>query len=529
MLGEYFEGGEVTLRRSLQLLHALEALGDQEHLQAALSDIERFTQLWKSEEQEVLRLWSSVEMTEIVEAYQGGVHRWEEKERSSHEQLEVRSQIAGLYERVGALSAANEEQRRCLALVRASGDRQAESTTLASLANLARQLGRMGEAERLSRESLQIVREMGDRWGIAHAVGRRGMVHISRGEYPEALECFGEQEQIAREMGNRQSIAAAVGNRGSVHLCRGEYAEALACYREQEQIAQEIGDRNSLASAVGNRGGVHVSRREYPEALDCFSEQEQIAREMGDRKSIANAVGNRGVVHHSRGEYPEALDCFRGMEQIAREMGDRLNIANAVGNRGTVHADCGEYLEALDCYRRAAEGSREIGDRYGLRIWIERTGSTLLELVLREPRTPSLPPGQQTGPMPATLPEYVPNPDPQRWHGATLQTAREHAEECVAISEELSKPDTLSSGRVLLARIDAAEGEGDRAIENLQTMLENATSSEEQAELHYWLWKLGAPGHREDALALYEELYQAVPNYDYHLHIEELKAVATST
>ncbi len=529
VLADYFEGGEVTLRRSLELLHALEALGSHERLHGALSDIERFVELWKSEEQEVLRLWSSVEMTEIVEAYQGGVHRWKEKERSSHEQLEVRRQVAGLYERVGAWSAAEDEQRRCLDLARESGERTVEVGTLTSLASLAHQLGRMEEAERLSRESEQIARETGDRGSIAGAVGNRGIVHADRGEYPEALDCYREQEQIAREIGNRSIIAIAVGNRGNVHFDRGEYPEALDCYREAERIVREMGDRLGLSWAVGNRGLVHADRGEYPEALDCYREQEQIAREIGNRSIIAIAVGNRGNVHFDRGEYPEALDCYREKEQAAREIGDRRSGAIAVGNRGLVHAKQSEFAEAFACFQRAAEECREIGFRFGLSYWLEGRARVLLELVVSEARTTPLSGTRQAGPMPPYLPEFVPNPDPQRWHAGTLQTAREHAEECVAISEELSKPDTLFSGHLLLTRIEAAEGDADHAIAELETMLDEATDSDRQAELHYWLWKLGAPGHLSAALALYEDIYQSTPKHEYHLRIEELKAAATST
>ncbi len=563
MLAEYFEGSEVTLPRSLELLHALEALDDRTRLQAALSDIERFVDLWKSEEQEVLRLWSSYEMTEVVEAYRRGVDRWEEKERSSHEELEVRRQVAGLYDRIGAWSAAEEEQRRCLELVRATGDREVEGTTLALLAGLVRRLGRMDEAEQLARESEQIAREigdrrsiafavgtrgavrwllceypealdcyreweqiareMGDRRGIASAVGSRGNVHGRLGEFPEALDCFREWEQIAREMGDRRGIASAVGNRGIVHAKRGEYPEALHCYGEHEQIARELGDRHGIAGSAANRGFLHSNHGEYQQALDCYSEAEQIAREVGDHRTLSAVVGNRGTVHVSRGEYREALDCYGEQEKIARETGDREGLASVVGNCGVVHHSRGEYQKALDCYRRAADESQEIGDRYGLSCWMEGTARTLLELVLHETRTTSLPHGQQTGPMPAFLSEHLPNSAPQRWQEVALQTARDHAVKCVAISEELSRVDVLFNGRVVLARIDAAEGDGNRAIAQLQTMLEEATDPEQQADLHYWLWKLGVPGHRADALALYEELYQARPKHEDHLRVEELK------
>ncbi len=46
----------------------------------------------------------------------------------------------------------------------------------------------------------------------------------------------------------------------------------------------------------------------------------------------------------------------------------------------------------------------------------------------------------------------------------------------------------LFNSRVLLARIEVAEGQRDVAIERLAAMLARATDDDQQAELHYWLW-----------------------------------------
>ena len=55
----------------------------------------------------------------------------------------------------------------------------------------------------------------------------------------------------------------------------------------------------------------------------------------------------------------------------------------------------------------------------------------------------------------------------------------------------LSEPETLFSGSVLLARVEAAEGHGRGAVEQLgATMLARTTDDEQRAELYYWLWKL---------------------------------------
>jgi tetratricopeptide (TPR) repeat protein len=586
-LAGYFERAAVSLRATRELVYALESLGERARLEGVLTEIARFEELWRAEREEVLRLWSSTEATAVAVAYNAGLERWQQQERPGAERrAAVLSALAALLERVGAWHEAEQLQRERAEVLRGLEDRVGESAALSSLAWLARALGRMEEAEGRAREAEGFARELGDRSSIALAVGYRGLVHSSRGEHAEALACYREQEEIARELGNRQSIARAVGSRGNVHSSRGEYTEAIACYTESEQIARELGDRQSIAYAVGLRGWVHYNRGEYAEALACYAEQEEIARELGDRRNIALAVGNRGLLHMNRGENTEALACYAEQEQIARELGDRQSIANAVGYRGGVHQSRGEYAEALACCVESEKIARELGDRQnianavGLRGSVHYNRGEYAEALacLHEADTESrainfqpartewlegasrvlLERAEAESEMPEYLPTYLPNITVGTWHAMCLRAAREHAEECLAISRELSKPDTLFISQVLLARIEAAEGRGDVALQRLYTMLQEATDDEQRAELHYWLWKLlllppllqgrvgegstadavqpaetpsqsppeagGEAGeeHRLEALRLYQHLLAKTPKHDYRKRIEEL-------
>jgi hypothetical protein len=169
------------------------------------------------------------------------------------------------------------------------------------------------------------------------------------------------------------------------------------------------------------------------------------------------------------------------------------------------------------------------------------------------------------GEMPEYLAKYVSDPTVDTWPVISLRQGHELAEECVAISEELSKPDTIFSSRLLLARMTAVGGRTDAAVSHLHTMLEEATDDEQRAELHYWLWKLpllplfshrdqvcvggscpgsalqdavtpsNSPfrkggeqkeqergGHRIEALRLYHALFEKTPKHDYRKRIEEL-------
>ncbi len=512
-LAAHFRSLLPTLQTSLELLHALETLHDQDSLEDVLTDISHFELLWFGERDTVLRLWSACDRKRVADAYRPMVDSLSTSV-DANRRIVLLTAVAALQEMVGNWSEAQIVLREILELLRTTGERASEPKVLFTLSRLAESEGRMDEAESLARQAEAIARECGDLVAVASAVGNRGIVHSTRGEYREALACYREQEDISRKIGSRAGIALAVGNRGIVHSHRGESDEALACYREQERIAREDGDRRQVAISVGNRGEIHFDRGEEAEALACYQEQERIARELGDRRTLTAAVGNLGVLHKIRGESAEALECYLEGERISDELGDRLGAAIAVGNRGSIHGDRKQYSEALECFRRAEQEHRAIGFRHGLTYWLTGSAWVLLEIV------------STGGVMPEYLTGYVPDARTEFWVAPTLRMARQQVEEAIAISDDLSKPDTRCGARVLLARIVAAEGSMESAMSMLTTMLEEFADDNDQADVHYWLWKLNptARNHGADALRLYQALYIRSPRHEDSLRIEELRA-----
>ncbi len=516
-LAQYFEGMTIDARTALELLGALEHLGDREALERALAQIDRFAALWASDSEEVLRLWSSVDVDRVVAAYGSSLDQWDAGADQERE-LKVMGMLSRLYDGIGGWMAAERLERRRLDAARRLGNRTVESSALVVLSRASLQLGRSEEAVLYAREAESISRDLDDRRGIEFALSNLGAVRFHRGEYAEAVACFDECGSISRELGDRNGVARAVGNRAIMLHQRGEHSDALACYLEQESIVRELGNRRSLSVSLGNRGILHADRGEYVEALACYAEQESIARDLGDRKGMSLAIGNRGTVHFDRGEYAEALACYDEKESIARELGDRRGVALAIGNRGAVLASRGMHAEALECFGLAAEEHREMGDRSGLCVWLHGIAGVLVDVVEGDV--------DPTSAIPPFLRSFVRDAESSSWRAAALGVARGYAEQCVSICEELSQFDTLFAGRVLLTRVIAAEGDAQGAMTALRGLVGERGDDAQRAELHYRLWKLSATDadHRLEAEQLYAALFERIPKHDYRVKLEELRA-----
>jgi len=369
-------------------------------------------------------------------------------------------------------------------------------------------------------------------WARAHADksyemrGRQGLglISLRHGEYEAALEHHREANRIALQTGDRSGSARANGSIGLVHAEQGRYSEALECLRLWYDLSEDIGDRAGTAAAISNMGIVHQNQMRYSEALECFGRQLAINEEIGDRSGVAYAIGNMGGVHLVLGRLSEALECFSRWFDITSELDNRNGIAIALGNMGSVYEHLGEFERALECYTQAAEGHRSLGFPFGLTYWLHGTATTILTLTTARQ-------------MPEYLPRFVAGATEETWRTMSLRVARASAEECISISDQLGKPDTQLHARLLLARVDAAEGRIDVAAQQLGALLAEATNDEQRVWLHFWLWRIGyrvqgaeeTELHRREALRLCTDLYGKISGHAYHQIIDELTANATPT
>jgi len=679
LLADHFERTDVTLRSTLELLHALEKLGDRERLTGVLSDMERFMELWESEQYEMLRLWSTSAPSSVAAAYQAGLQRWQAtvdqqaysvalgyvasllesvgawpeaqslhserlllaiQRRDREQEAAARTQLGWLLNLQGKPESSFEELERARDLYGELGDHRGLSLAIGIMGYVHNDRGAFDKALEYFQQKKAICGEIGDRYGVSQATLSIGLVHSDRGENELALECFRQaetylrdvgdrmglagilhniarvydlqgkydeamqgyeqaldinrsvgnrnwiaanlnsmgivshnrgdleraldfyrqNEALSRELGHRRGVAGvlhnigmvydaqgkpdeafekykealeinrSIGNRhwipnnlgsmGHVHLNRGEHAEALECFTQQEAISREIGDPHGVVNAIGSLGLVSLASGKYAEALERLQQQEALSREIGDVRQVVHAIGNMGMAYSDRGDYDEALECFRQAEEMGRELGDRINMAGSIGNMGMVYFNRGEYREALRYYQKAAEEHRAIGFSYGLSSWLLGTAQVLTELVQVEDE------------MPEYLTPHVPGATVETWRAMSLRAARQLVEKSLAISEELSRHDMRFDGRVMLARISAAEGDIAASIDALDGMLTEATDDEQRGELHFRLWELGwteQEEHRIEALRLYELLFAKAPKHKYRKRIDQLSAGTNTT
>jgi len=183
------------------------------------------------------------------------------------------------------------------------------------------------------------------------------------------------------------------------------------------------------------------------------------------------------------------MECYEIKKTICKELGDKRGYGIVIGNMGNVYWKKCDYHKAIECFEKAIARHQEINFKYGLTYWFEGKARCLLEL-------------------------------------KQFFEAKKLVANCIKLSTELSKPDTLFSSNVLLAKIDFALGHHEKAVTMLTEMLANTEDKSEIADLNYELWEMETGERKrergEKALKLYRELYEKTLKFEYKKRIEEL-------
>jgi tetratricopeptide (TPR) repeat protein len=372
----------------------------------------------------------------------------------------------------------------------------------------------------LSVELLEELAIWADKWNdlrrSMEAHRSLGFIRLEQGDFDQAMTLLTKSLHLADSLGDAKGIASAYSGMSNVHFRLGHFDESMLSSQRQLEIATSVGAMKGISTAIGNIGVIHGVWGQYDDAIACYDRQMQIEESLGDKRSMSIAIGNMGIAHHNQGHYTAAMSCYERWIAMAKSLGNKSGVMLAISAIGYVYLELGQYERALSKFRDALEMALGIGAKPVVAHAIGCIALTLLEMVRAMPS------------------EYA---------RPALLEARANAEECVRISGEISRPDTLFSARVLLSRIDAAEGNTALAAEKLEAMLAEATEEEQIADLHYWLWKIGGgdrvpgtgtrdsdagdslPGSRspDPVLTMYEKLYARIPKFEFRKRIAELR------
>lgn len=367
----------------------------------------------------------------------------------------------------------------------ADDPRVAKSARL--LADLLGKMGNFAPALSLCARALEINQQLGDDPAISLTLNTLGNLNLALGNNRAALKCYRAELKINRKSGDRPAVSRAWGAIGNVSKTEGNIAIARQFYEKALAVSQETGDKRKFARTICNLGNLQADHGDFMAALNAYQQSLAISQELGDVHACAVIDGNIGIIYRDEGDFATAMAYFEKQLKICRELGYTRGIYIAIGNIGMVYTVTGDWSAAVDCFDKAYQGHRGMDFKYGMTYWLGGKAQCF-------------------------------------FNQKRFAEAKNVVEECVKLSIALSKPDTLFTGRILLARIDWAMNQREPAIAILDELMTSAMKDSERADVHYQRVQMGLSPeeHRRAALELYQKLYEQTPKYEYRTRIAEL-------
>ena len=256
--------------------------------------------------------WFGRERTNLTSAITFAV------ERDYHEHAwRLADPVTTFFDRGGCNIDSRAVREIALRSTRATGNREAEASTLSGLGMAHMNLGDHTAAHRCLTAALRLVVEVGPARGVSSIMQQLGRVALRQGDTAAALDLFRRAMAVALRNGEREGVCWAHCRIGQALRTIDQHQEALVHLHRACRLAQEIGETSAEATSLTEIGAIH--------------------RELGDLTTAASTASGRW---RSRSELPtwrrpprSVSCCARSTGQASGKAGHRVRQTRGGGVR----------------------------------------------------------------------------------------------------------------------------------------------------------------------------------------------------
>jgi len=290
------------------------------------------------------------------------IESYENLEKASPDDMDVRFLLAGLYESTGAYDKARVE----LAKVLAADPNHVDALLAAGRVEI-RSKNPKASLDYLNR-GLSLAVQLDNPDGKATILNAIGAAYEQLNKPEEALRNYGESLAIKRSLGQKPGIALTLGNIARVQSSLGKPEEAYKSYQSAVTLQREIGDKKGLGVTLISLGGFYKGREQYDEALKAYKESLQIQRDVGNENNQALCLNNIGNVYLAKGQSSDALTYYERALEIRKKANIPSQVGETLHNLAEASLKAGDYGQSLDYHLKALELFRSSSDKRGAAI-----------------------------------------------------------------------------------------------------------------------------------------------------------------
>ncbi|GIV31286.1 MAG: hypothetical protein KatS3mg029_0637 [Saprospiraceae bacterium] len=386
----------------------------------------------------------------------------------------------------GQYDAANSHLQYAAVFFDAVNDKLGMAQVFGDLGNLYFRQGKYQDAKLYFIRSIQLLQQTDPAKVAPPIVANLGLTYMNLGKYDEGIRWLMSYLEKYEQLGDRQGMAILQVNLGIIYSEKGDYDQAAVHLQKGLALGQELGNKQLTAIAIGHLGTVYVRRGDFDLAMEYYLSDLRICEELGDQQGISIALGLIGELYSLRGEWGKALEYLERHLDLSTKLNYRKGIAKALNTIGDVHYHKGDFELSLKYYDRALQVTRQIGNKLVEGFSLVEKAMVLIAM------------GYHEG-------------------------ARYHLEEARRIARNLQHPELSQALELCEAHLLVEDGRHEEAKNMLRRLLEQNPNEESRATILYLLAKIDPEGTwRQQAVALYQRLYQKAPFYLYKQRLEEM-------
>jgi len=256
--------------------------------------------------------------------------------------------------------AAEEAASATLDHARASGDRLMEVRGLPALAGIAR-YGPLTVTEALGRCNELLVRAEGDRRAETLILRAIAHLHAMEGDFPTAREITSQVRRTLEELGANFDAALVSLDSGPIEMMAGDPGAAVLELQRDYQTLDRMGERNYITTTAAYLAEALYRAGREGEASEYAAFSESVAAE-DDLLTQLLWRGVRGKILARSGRFDDGLAMAREAVRLAHTSDDPTAQGNALADLAEVYMLGGQASEAttaLDAAMARVTGSSQ--------------------------------------------------------------------------------------------------------------------------------------------------------------------------
>jgi tetratricopeptide (TPR) repeat protein len=269
-------------------------------------------------------------------------------------------------------------------LYRAENERRGLAGALLNQAGVFMRVGEMSAARAAYQEAAQICRETGDKRGLQSALTLSAIALDYSGDPDGAIAVLREKERICRELGHPVGLATALQNLAKIYLDRRDLDRGIAANEEVLQLAQQHPGviesthvLKQLAELLFLKGDKLQNQGDLTGALNLYDRAEDLAREHGVPAVLARVLGNRAIAASRQGDTARATELHQQGEALFRQTEDSGGLRICLINQAFLLEKLGNIDKALERLSEAEQISRRAGKAEQLVQDLDRRAAVL--------------------------------------------------------------------------------------------------------------------------------------------------------